>query len=61
MPVLVRDQVDCQTEVSETSGAADAVKVGLGIFGEVEVDHHINRLDVNTTGEEVCPNQETTQ
>ena len=47
------DQVDGETEVAETAGAADTVQVGLGVLGEVEVDYHVHGLDVDTTGEEV--------
>lgn len=32
---------------------ADAVQVGLGGLGEVEVHHHVHRLDVDTAREEV--------
>lgn len=53
MTVLVGDEVDRQPQVSETSRAANAVEVGLSVLGEVEVDHHVDRLDVDTTGEQV--------
>lgn len=52
--VLVGDEVDGQTKVPEPSGAADAVQVRLGVLGEVEVDHNVDRLDVDTAGEQVC-------
>ena len=52
--VLVGDEVDGQTKVPEPAGAADAVKIRLGVLGEVEVDHHVDRLDVDTAGKQVC-------
>lgn len=54
MAVVVGDEVDGQTKVPKPPGAADAVKVRLGILGKVEVDHDVNRLDVDTAGKQVC-------
>lgn len=54
MAVIVGDEIDGQTKVPKPPGAADAVKVRLGVLGEVEVDHDVHRLDVDTTGEQVC-------
>ena len=39
--------------MAEAAGSADAVKVGLGVLGEVEVDHDVHGLDVDAAGEEV--------
>jgi hypothetical protein len=52
--VVVGDEVDGQTQVAETTGAAHAVQVGLRVFGEVKVDDHVDGLDVDSPGEEVC-------
>ena len=30
------------------------MQVRLGVLGEVKIDHHIDRLDVNASGEEIC-------
>lgn len=54
MAVLVGDEVDRQTQVPKTSGAPDPVEVGLSVLGEVEIDYYVHRLDVNTTGEQIC-------
>ena len=54
MAVIVGDKVDGQTQVPKPTGATDAVEVRLGILGEVEVDHHVDRLDVDTAREQVC-------
>ena len=51
--ILVRDEVDGKAEVAEPSRAADAVQVGLGVLGEVEVNNNVDGLDVDTAGEEV--------
>lgn len=54
MAVIVGDQVDGETQVSEATGAADAVEVRLSVLGEVEVDDDVHRLDVDTAREQVC-------
>ena len=54
LPVVVSDKVDSDTEVSISSWSADTMQVGLRVFGEVEVDHHVHRLNVYTSGEEIC-------
>lgn len=54
------DQVDGQTQVAKTSGTTDTVKIGLGILREVKVNHHIDRLNINTTGQQVRADQVTT-
>lgn len=52
-PVLVRDKVDGDTEVAEASGTPDSVQVRLGHLREIEVDHDVHSLDVDTTREEI--------
>lgn len=55
--VLVRDQVDGDTQVAEPPRAPDTMQVRLRHAGEVEVDHHVDRLHVYTSGEEVGAHQ----
>ena len=43
--------------MTESSGSADSMQVGLSVPGEVEVDDHIHRQDVDTTSEDICANQ----
>ena len=43
--------------MSEASRSADSVQVGLGDLGEVEVDDHVDGLDVDAPGEEVGRHQ----
>jgi hypothetical protein len=51
--IIPVDQVDGQTQVTETSRTTDTVKISLGILGEVEVDDDVDRLDIDTTGQQV--------
>ena len=51
--VLVGDQVDGNAEMSEAARATDTMQVGLGHLGEVEVDDHVDGLDVDTAREQV--------
>ena len=55
--VVEGDEVDGEAEVAEAARAADAVEVGLARLGEVEVDDHVDRLDVDPPREEVRRDQ----
>ena len=55
--VIVGDQVDGHAEVTVSAAAPDPVQVSLGHLGEVEVDDHVDGLDVDTAGEEVAADQ----
>ena len=55
--VIIGDQVDGHSEVTISAASSDPVKVGLGHLGEVEVDDHVDRLDVDTASEEVAADQ----
>ena len=59
-PVLVRDEVDRQTQVSKTTTTTDTVKVCLRVLGEVEVDDDVDGLDIDTAGKEVGADEVTT-
>ena len=52
-PVVVGDEVDCNTQVAEAAGSTDAMQVRLGHLREVEVDDHVHGLNVNTTSEQI--------
>lgn len=52
--VLVRDQVDRESEMSVSSRATDSVQVRLGVLGEIKVDDDVDGLDIDTTREEIC-------
>lgn len=51
--VIPVDEVDGQTQMSKTSRSTNSVQVGLCVLGEVEVYDHVNRLDIDTSGEQV--------
>ena len=55
--VIVGDEVDGDTEVTEPSASANPVQVGLSHLGEVEVDDHVDGLDVDAPGEEVAADE----
>jgi hypothetical protein len=40
--VVLSDEVDGETKVSETARPTDSVEVGLGVAREVKVDDNIN-------------------
>ena len=52
-PVVVRDEVDRDAEVTEPSGATDSVKVRLAVLREVKVDDDVDGLNVDAAREEV--------
>jgi hypothetical protein len=47
--VIVGNEVDCQSKMSESATASDTMKVGFTVFGEVEVDDDVDRLDIDTS------------
>lgn len=57
--VVLSDEVNGQTEVTKTTRSSDSVQVGLSILGEIEVDHNVNRNDIDTTCEQVSTDETT--
>lgn len=57
--ILVRDQVDGQTKVTETTRTTDSVQVSLGVLGEVKVDDNVDGLDIDTSGQQIGTDQVT--
>lgn len=57
LPVVIGDEIDGNAQVTEAAGTTDTMQVGLGHLGEVEVDDHVDGLDVDTTGEQVGADQ----
>lgn len=55
--IVVRDQVNGDTEMAETTRATDAMQVGLAHLGEVEINDDIDGLDVDTAREQVRTDQ----
>ena len=52
--ILVRDEIDCDTQVSESARATNPVQVRFGHLREIEIDDHIDSLNVNTSSEQIC-------
>ena len=46
---------------TETSGATNSVKIGLGHAGEVKIDDDIDGLNIDTTSEQIRANQITAE
>lgn len=53
MTVLVRNQVDGNTEVTKAARATYAVQVGLCHLWEVEINDNIDSLDIDATSKEI--------
>jgi hypothetical protein len=51
--IFVGEEVDGDTEVTESTGSTYSVEVGLGGFGEVEVDDDVDGLDIDTSCQEI--------
>jgi hypothetical protein len=52
-PILVRDEVDGESQMTKTSRPAYAVEVRFRVLWKVKVDDDIDSLDIYTTGEEI--------
>ena len=55
--VVVRDEVEGDTEMAETTRSTNSMQVGLREAREVKVDDDVDRQDVDTTSEDVCANK----
>lgn len=55
--VLPADQIDGQSEVAVTTRSSNTMEVRLCVLGEVEVDDNVDRLDVDTTRQEIGANE----
>lgn len=53
LTVLVREEGDGKTKMTEATGTTNAMEVRLGSAGEIEVDDNIDGLDIDTTGEQI--------
>jgi len=57
MLVLLSNEVDCETKMPETTRTTDSMEISLGILGEVKVYHDVNRLNVDSTSEQVSAHE----
>lgn len=51
--VLPVDQVNSETQVTETAGTTNTVQVGLSVLGEIEVDDDVDGLNIDTTSQQI--------
>lgn len=58
--VIPVDQVDSQAKMAESTRAPNAMEICLGILREIEVDNHVDGLDINTASEQIRTDQITT-
>ena len=54
--ILIRYQIYGDTQMAESTRTTDPVQVRFRHLGKVEVDHNVHRLNVDTTGEQICRN-----
>lgn len=52
-PILVRDQVNCQSEMPKSPGSANSMQISLTILWEVEINDDVNGLNVYASSEEI--------
>lgn len=55
--VVLRYQVYCQTDLTESSASTDSVQVCAAFVREVEVDDHVDCRHVDASGDEVRADQ----
>ena len=55
--ILPVDQIDSQTQVTESSGTTDTMEISFSVLREVKVDHHVHGLDIDTTSQQVGADQ----
>ena len=51
--ILVRDQIDGNAQVAESTRTTDSVQVRLGHLRKIEIDDHSDSLNVDTTSEQI--------
>ncbi len=51
--VLVSDEIDGDSQMSESPRSPDPVQVSLCVAREIEIDHHIHCLNVNPSCQKI--------
>ncbi|KAH3676787.1 hypothetical protein OGATHE_001277 [Ogataea polymorpha] len=51
------DEVDGDTEVSKSTRSTNSVQISFCSLGEVEIHHHVDCLNIDTSGKQVRTNQ----
>ena len=57
--VILSDEVDSQTQMAESTRSTDTMEIGLSVLREVEVDHNVHSLDIDTSGEDVSTDKDS--
>lgn len=57
--IVVCNKIDGQPKMSESATTANAVKVCLGVFREVEVYDDVDCLDIDTTRQQIRTHEVT--
>lgn len=52
-PVVECDEVNRNPQVAIAPRSSNSMKIGFTVLGEVEVDHHVDSLDVNASREQI--------
>ena len=55
--VILSDEVNRNTSVTETTRAANPMQIGFRELGEVKVDNNIDRNDIDSTSEQISAHQ----
>mmetsp|Transcript_53035 Transcript_53035/g.60775 ORF Transcript_53035/g.60775 Transcript_53035/m.60775 type:complete len:339 (-) Transcript_53035:703-1719(-) len=55
--VIFSNEVDGQTQMSESTRSTNSMQVGFSGSGEIEVNNNIDRQDIDTTSEQIRGNQ----
>jgi hypothetical protein len=52
-PVFIREEVDCDTQVTEPARPSNAMEVRLSRLREIKVDHDVDGLNIDSSSKEV--------
>ena len=57
--VILSDEVDSETEVTESTGTTNPMQVGIRLTREIKVDDNVDGDDVDTAREDIRGDQAT--
>ena len=55
--IFVGNQIDGNTQMSESTRTTNSMQVRLGHFGEIKIDNHVYCLNVDTARKQICRNK----
>ena len=53
LTVIPSDEIDGNTQMTESTGSADTMKIRLSVLGKVKIDDDVDSLNVDATSEEI--------